>query len=141
MGAMETRGAIEAAKAAFPAWAAKTAKERGVILRRWFDLITTITPFFPARESGGIREVIEKRRGLVADAVAVCVFDHFHPAAVRLAVALVKRIVGHLHNPHAALRIPVHEYRILHQRLTRAEFGFESRLHMQRFQRLLRCGN
>src|SRR5579872_6286564 len=39
MGATETRRAIEAAKAAFPAWAAKTAKERGTILRRWHDLM------------------------------------------------------------------------------------------------------
>ena len=39
MGATETRRAIEAAKAAFPAWAAKTAKERGTILRRWYDLM------------------------------------------------------------------------------------------------------
>jgi len=39
MGAGETRRAIEAAKAAFPAWAAKTSKERGAILRRWHDLM------------------------------------------------------------------------------------------------------
>jgi succinate-semialdehyde dehydrogenase / glutarate-semialdehyde dehydrogenase len=39
MGATETRRAIEAAKAALPAWAAKTAKERGAILRRWHDLM------------------------------------------------------------------------------------------------------
>ena len=39
MGATETRRAIEAAKAALPAWAAKTAKERGTILRRWHDLM------------------------------------------------------------------------------------------------------
>ena len=39
MGATETRRAIDAAKAAFPAWAAKTAKERGTILRRWHDLM------------------------------------------------------------------------------------------------------
>jgi succinate-semialdehyde dehydrogenase/glutarate-semialdehyde dehydrogenase len=39
MGVAETRRAIEAAKAAFPAWAAKTAKERAVILRRWYDLM------------------------------------------------------------------------------------------------------
>jgi succinate-semialdehyde dehydrogenase/glutarate-semialdehyde dehydrogenase len=31
--------AIDAAYKAFPAWAAKPAKERGQILRRWFDLI------------------------------------------------------------------------------------------------------
>jgi succinate-semialdehyde dehydrogenase/glutarate-semialdehyde dehydrogenase len=39
LGAAETRRAIEAAHAAMPAWAAKTAKERSVILRRWFDLM------------------------------------------------------------------------------------------------------
>ena len=39
MGAAETRQAIEAAAKAFPAWAAKTAKERATILRRWFDLM------------------------------------------------------------------------------------------------------
>src|SRR3954467_9768062 len=39
MGAAETRRAIEAANAAFPAWRAKTAKERSVVLRKWFDLM------------------------------------------------------------------------------------------------------
>jgi succinate-semialdehyde dehydrogenase/glutarate-semialdehyde dehydrogenase len=39
LGAAETRRAIEAASAAFPAWAAKTAKERSAILRRWNDLL------------------------------------------------------------------------------------------------------
>ncbi len=39
LGAAETRRAIEAAAAAFPAWAAKTAKERAGILRRWHDLM------------------------------------------------------------------------------------------------------
>ena len=39
MGAAETRRAIEAAKAAFPAWAAKTAKERAAVLRRWYELM------------------------------------------------------------------------------------------------------
>ena len=38
-GANETRRAIEAAKKAFPAWAAKPAKERGRILRKWADLM------------------------------------------------------------------------------------------------------
>ena len=38
MGAAETRRAIEAADAAWPAWRAKTAKERGAILRKWHDL-------------------------------------------------------------------------------------------------------
>jgi succinate-semialdehyde dehydrogenase / glutarate-semialdehyde dehydrogenase len=35
----ETRRAIEAAKKAFPAWAAQTAKERAAVLRRWYDLM------------------------------------------------------------------------------------------------------
>ena len=39
MGAAETRRAIEAANAALPAWRAKLAKERSLILRRWFDLM------------------------------------------------------------------------------------------------------
>jgi succinate-semialdehyde dehydrogenase/glutarate-semialdehyde dehydrogenase len=36
MGADETRRAIEAANAAWPAWRAKTAKQRGDIIRRWY---------------------------------------------------------------------------------------------------------
>ncbi len=43
LGAKETRDAIDAAQAAFPAWSAKTAKERAGILRRWFDLIIADT--------------------------------------------------------------------------------------------------
>ncbi len=39
MGVAETRRAIEAANAAWPAWRAKTAKERSIILRKWFDLM------------------------------------------------------------------------------------------------------
>jgi succinate-semialdehyde dehydrogenase/glutarate-semialdehyde dehydrogenase len=39
MGIAETRRAIEAAQAAFPAWAARTAKERAAILRRWYELL------------------------------------------------------------------------------------------------------
>jgi len=39
MGAAETRRAIAAASAALPAWRARTAKERAVIMRRWFDLM------------------------------------------------------------------------------------------------------
>jgi succinate-semialdehyde dehydrogenase/glutarate-semialdehyde dehydrogenase len=39
MGAAETRRAIAAAAAALPAWRARTAKERAVVMRRWFDLM------------------------------------------------------------------------------------------------------
>ena len=38
-GAAETRRAIEAANAAYPAWRALTAKERANILRRWYELM------------------------------------------------------------------------------------------------------
>jgi succinate-semialdehyde dehydrogenase/glutarate-semialdehyde dehydrogenase len=36
---IETREAIDAAARAFPAWRRKTAKERAVILRRWYELM------------------------------------------------------------------------------------------------------
>ncbi|MBP2296580.1 NADP-dependent succinate-semialdehyde dehydrogenase [Azospirillum rugosum] len=39
MGADETRRAIEAADRAWPAWRARTAKERAKLLRAWFDLM------------------------------------------------------------------------------------------------------
>ena len=35
----ETRRAVEAADAAWPAWRAKTAKERSAVLRRWYELM------------------------------------------------------------------------------------------------------
>ena len=38
-GAAETRAAITAAAAAWPAWRAHSGKERGALLRRWFDLV------------------------------------------------------------------------------------------------------
>ena len=39
MGTQETRNAISAANAAWPAWRKKTAKDRTAVLRRWNDLI------------------------------------------------------------------------------------------------------
>jgi succinate-semialdehyde dehydrogenase/glutarate-semialdehyde dehydrogenase len=39
LGAEDTGRAIDAAAEAFPAWAAKPAKDRGAILRKWFELI------------------------------------------------------------------------------------------------------
>ncbi len=39
LGAAETKVAIEAAQIAQKAWAARPAKERGAIMRRWFDLM------------------------------------------------------------------------------------------------------
>ncbi len=39
MGAAETKRAIDAANAALPLWRAKTAGERGRLLRRWYELL------------------------------------------------------------------------------------------------------
>jgi succinate-semialdehyde dehydrogenase/glutarate-semialdehyde dehydrogenase len=39
LGAAETRRAIEAAERAYPAWRARTAKDRAAVLRRWYELI------------------------------------------------------------------------------------------------------
>ena len=39
LGAAETRLAIDAAARAMPAWAARTARERASVLRRWFELM------------------------------------------------------------------------------------------------------
>jgi succinate-semialdehyde dehydrogenase/glutarate-semialdehyde dehydrogenase len=39
LGTAETRRAIEAAARAFPAWSAKTPKERAAILRKWYELM------------------------------------------------------------------------------------------------------
>jgi hypothetical protein len=39
LGPAEAEAAIAAANAAWPAWRNKTAKERSIILRKWFDLL------------------------------------------------------------------------------------------------------
>jgi succinate-semialdehyde dehydrogenase/glutarate-semialdehyde dehydrogenase len=39
VGEAEAQAAVDAAENAFPAWAARTAKERSAVLRRWFELI------------------------------------------------------------------------------------------------------
>ncbi len=38
-GTMETRQAIKEAYAAMPGWAARTAKDRSIVMRRWYDLM------------------------------------------------------------------------------------------------------
>ena len=40
LGATQTRQAIEAANRAWPAWRARTAKDRTAVLKRWFELMT-----------------------------------------------------------------------------------------------------
>ena len=43
LGAAEAEAAVAAANAAWPAWRSKTAKERSIIMRRWFDLLIAHT--------------------------------------------------------------------------------------------------
>ncbi len=43
LGATEAEAAIAAANAAWPAWRSKTAKERSIIMRKWFDLLIAHT--------------------------------------------------------------------------------------------------
>ena len=39
LGPQDAQAAIDAANAAWPAWRSKTAKERSIILRKWYDLL------------------------------------------------------------------------------------------------------
>ncbi len=55
MGAAETRRAIDAAQAAMPAWAAKTAGERARILRKFFDLMMA--------EQDALAELLTREQG------------------------------------------------------------------------------
>lgn len=66
MGAAETRAAIDAAHAAFPAWAARTAKDRGAILRRWSDLILRDTERLAALMTAEQGKPLAEARGEVA---------------------------------------------------------------------------
>ena len=43
LGAADAEAAIAAANAAWPAWKNKTAKERSIIMRKWFDLLIAHT--------------------------------------------------------------------------------------------------
>ena len=66
LGADDARRAIDAASKAFPAWAAKTAKERGAILRRWFDLITAETESLARLMTAEQGKPLAESRGEVA---------------------------------------------------------------------------
>ncbi len=66
LSADETRHAVVAAAAAFPAWRALTAKERGGLLRRWYELIVQHTDdlaLLMTREQG---KPLAEARGEVA---------------------------------------------------------------------------
>ncbi|MFA5956032.1 NAD-dependent succinate-semialdehyde dehydrogenase [Hyphomicrobium sp.] len=62
----DTKRAIDAAHKAFPAWAAKPAKERAIILRRWFDLITAETESLAQLMTAEQGKPLTEARGEVA---------------------------------------------------------------------------
>jgi succinate-semialdehyde dehydrogenase/glutarate-semialdehyde dehydrogenase len=66
LGAKEARLAVDAAHKAFPAWAAKTAKERSIIIRRWFDLITAETESLARLMTAEQGKPLTESRGEVA---------------------------------------------------------------------------
>ncbi len=66
LGAAEAAKAVDAASAALPAWSAKTAKERSIILRRWFDLINAETESLAALMTAEQGKPMAESRGEVA---------------------------------------------------------------------------
>lgn len=66
LGAKETKDAIDAAERALPAWSAKTAKERGAILRKWFDLLTAETESLAQLMTAEQGKPLAEARGEVA---------------------------------------------------------------------------
>jgi succinate-semialdehyde dehydrogenase/glutarate-semialdehyde dehydrogenase len=65
-----TRAAVAAAAAAFPAWAARTAKERAVILRRWFELMMANQEDLAALMTAEQGKPLAEARGEIAYAAA-----------------------------------------------------------------------
>ncbi|NGZ83437.1 NADP-dependent succinate-semialdehyde dehydrogenase [Duganella aceris] len=66
MGAAETRRAIDAANAAWPAWRKKTARERAAILRKWNDLILENTEDLAQLMTAEQGKPLSESRGEVA---------------------------------------------------------------------------
>ncbi|MEJ2816065.1 NAD-dependent succinate-semialdehyde dehydrogenase [Caulobacter sp. CCG-8] len=66
LGPSETKVAIEAAHRAFPTWAARTAKERGAILRKWSDLMLAHTEALARLMTAEQGKPLAESRGEVA---------------------------------------------------------------------------
>ena len=84
--------AIDAAEAAFPTWAALTAKERATILRQWFNLITEHTDMLAALITEEMGKPLAEARGEVAYGASFV--DWFAEEG--------RRIYGDVINPHMA---------------------------------------
>jgi succinate-semialdehyde dehydrogenase/glutarate-semialdehyde dehydrogenase len=70
LGVDETRAAIEAASAAFPTWAARTAKDRANLLRRWHDLMMQNADDLAALMTAEQGKPLAEARGEVAYAAS-----------------------------------------------------------------------
>jgi len=97
MGAQETRRAIEAANAAWPAWRRKTARERALILRKWNDLMLENADDLAAIMTAEQGKPLAESKGEIAYAASF--FEWFGEQA--------KRIEGDV------LESPVHGSRIV----------------------------
>ncbi len=70
MGAAETERAVLAAAAALPAWSARTAKERSVLLRRWSELMLANTDDLATLMTAEQGKPLAEARGEVAYAAS-----------------------------------------------------------------------
>ncbi len=82
MGAAEARRAIEAADAAWPAWRAKTGKERAAILRKWFELMMANQEDLATIMTAEQGKPIAESRGEIAYAASF--FEWFSEEAKRV---------------------------------------------------------
>src|SRR5436190_14521752 len=92
LGAAETRDAVEAAYTALAAWRQKTAKERAIVMRRWFDLMMANQDDLARLMTLEQGKPLSKSRGEVAYAAAF--LEWFGEEA--------KRIYGDTIPPHQA---------------------------------------
>lgn len=94
LGAAETRRAIEAAHRAFPAWAARTARERATLLRRWYALLLEHQDDLATLMTAEQGKPLAEARGEIAYAASFV--EWFAEEA--------KRLYGELIPPHRADR-------------------------------------
>jgi succinate-semialdehyde dehydrogenase/glutarate-semialdehyde dehydrogenase len=98
MGTMETRRAIDAANAAWPAWRKKTARERAQVLRTWYELMMANADDLAAIMTAEQGKPLSESKGEVSYAASF--FEWFGEQA--------KRIEGDvLESPVAGQRIVV----------------------------------
>ncbi len=92
LGAAETRRAVEAANAALSAWRATPAKQRGAILRRWYQLMLEHTQDLARLMTAEQGKPLAESRGEVA----------YGASFVEWFAEEAKRVYGDVIPPHAA---------------------------------------